>query len=438
MNHLSRRRLLQGLGASAALAPLLPIPAGLAATGSLRRLLLVFTPCGTTLDRWRPTPGPAGEHDFDLAGTSLESLQPYQDRLLLIDGLKKRWGTRGSAHQRGIAALWTGAEILEGDQFGGSSGNVGWGGGISVDQLVAERIGDQTPYSSLEFAVQPSGHSVRTRMSYKGPNEPVAAEDDPYAMFDRLFADFDPNNTNLARLRAEQKSVIDVVGAELTQLSPRLGAHDRHRIEAHLQAVREIEKRLDLTINCEIPTIEGQLDISDNDAFGPVGELQMDLLAAAFRCDLTRIASLQWSKVQSPIRHTWLGVDITHHDLSHETSDAARADHAKIDTWYAEKFRMLLDRLDAIDEPNGEGTVLDNTLVVWGNELAEGHQHKNEPQNFVLAGGAAGYFRMGRYLVYDQDPHNRLLVSIAHMMGQQDVQSIGDLDPGSGPLPGLV
>ena len=436
MKRLSRRNLLRGAGASLVLAPFLPVTEQAAAAAEdCKRLILLFSPNGTVLDQWRPS---GGENDFDMTGTSLESLAPYQDRLLLIDGLEKQWGSRGSGHQKGIAALWTGAEILAGDQFGGSSGDVGWGGGISVDQVVANQIGDQTPYASLEFAVQPKGHTVRTRMIYKGPDQPVAAEDDPYAMFDRLFGDLDPEGTELERIRAEQRSVIDVVSAELEDLTAGYGAADQHKLEAHLDAIREIEKRLDLTTACDVPTIDGKLDIEDNAAFGPVGDLQMELLAAALRCDLTRVASLQWSKTQSQVRHTWLDIDIGHHDLSHESGSAARDDQALIDRWYAEKLKILMDLLDATPELGGEGTILDNTLIVWGNELAQGDQHSPRPQNFLLAGGAAGYFDMGRYLVYDEDPHNRLLVSIAHMMGVEQLESIGDLDPGSGPLAGLV
>ncbi|MCA9705644.1 MAG: DUF1552 domain-containing protein [Myxococcales bacterium] len=436
----SRRLFLGSLGAAGVLSPFLPmLDRELeAAPGDFPlRLILLFSANGTLYENWAPT---GSEADFQLSPI-LSPLEAYRDQMIVLDGLERSRDGVGDDHQKGMAQLWTGSRLLEGTEFAGGDGSTaGWGGGISVEQHIANAVGNQTPYQSLEFGVQTQGASVWSRMSYAGANQPIAPEDSPDAMFDRLFADFDVDATVLEKLKAERRSVIDLVKGDLDSLMAKHGSsNDRLKIEAHLDSIRAIEQRNESAVpSCEIPAAPGGVDAGSNDNFPMISQLQSDLMAMSLACDMTRVASLQWSASVSNVRFNWVGVPDGHHDLSHlGDGDQSMIDKlTTINTWYAEQVRYLLDALASI--PEGDGTVLDNTLVVWGNELSRGNSHGNRPIPFVLLGGAGGQLQMGRYLQYDNAQHNRLLVSLCHAMGLTDQTTFGDTDAGSGGLPGLT
>ncbi len=433
----SRRGFLGSLGAAGALTPFLPMMRGHAGgTEFPVRLILCFSANGTIHENWTPT---GTVSDFQLSPI-LSPLESFKDQLTILDGLEVLRPGPGDGHQKGMALLWTGSQILEGTEFAGGDGSsAGWGGGISVDQHVANTVGAQTAYKSLEFGVQTGGATVWSRMSYAGSNQPIAPEPSPAAMFDRLFADFDIDTSELERIKAERGSVIDLVKGDLQALSPKYGAADQLKIEAHLDAIRQIEQRNDLAVPvCEIPMLDTTLPHDANENFPAVSRLQIDQMVMALACDLTRVASLQWSRSVSGTRFDWIGVPDGHHDLSHlGDGDQSMVDKiTAINTWYAGEFAYLLERLASV--PEGNGTMLDNTLVVWGNELSRGNSHGNHPVPFVLAGGAGGRIQPGRYLTYDRVPHNRLLVSICHALGLDEQTTFGDIDSGSGGLDGLT
>jgi hypothetical protein len=439
--HSTRRAFLGTLGASGMLVPFLPmLDRELeAAPGDFPlRLILLFSANGTLHENWVPS---GSESDFTLS-TILAPLEPYRDRMVVLDGIEVSRNGPGDGHQKGMGILWTGNTLLEGTEFAGGDGSsAGWGGGISVDQHIANTVGTETPYKSLEFGVQTGGASVWSRMSYAGSNQPLAPEDSPQAMFDRLFADYDVDASELERLKAQRQSVIDLVKGDLDSLLVRHGsASDKLKIEAHLDSIRAIEMRNQAEVPaCEIPLApDGGIDPQANDNFPMVSNMQTNLLAMALTCNLTRVASVQWSSSVSGTRFTWAGVPEGHHDLSHlGDGDPAMIDKiTTVNVWYAEQVKYLLDALAAI--PEGDGTVLDNTLVVWGNELSRGNSHGNHPVPFVLLGGAGGRIQMGRFLQYDVVQHNRLLVSLCHAMGMEEQQSFGDTDVGSGGLAGLT
>jgi len=177
-----------------------------------------------------------------------------------------------------------------------------------------------------------------------------------------------------------------------------------------------------------------------NDAFPAVGGIQLDLMAMALACDITRVASMQWSRSVSSTRFTWLNVAQGHHDLSHrpDTDPGAVSDLTKINTWYAQQLAGLIDRLKATPDGAG-GTMFDGTLVLWCNELAKGNTHGRVGAPYVLAGSAGGALRTGRFLRYDGQglPHNNLLVSILNAMGVPDT-TFGKPDWCTGPLAGLL
>jgi hypothetical protein len=435
---LSRRGFLGTLGAAGVTASLVPLlePESEAhgGTGGPKRLILLTSANGTIHEQWKP--GLDGGQ-LQLSPV-LAPLEAHKDRLVVLDGLGWGYGDGPGVDHMRICMLWNGTPMLEGNDFINSTGDkpCGWGGAQSVDQFLADRIGDQTPFSSLEYGVQNGGAHIYSRVSYAGPDQPIPPEDDPYAMFDRLFSEFNQSEAQLAELRSRRKSVIDAVKGSLASLDTRVGAHDRIKIEAHLDAVRSIEMRLDSTATCDVPMLGEQIDPDANDSFPVVSRLQIDMMVMAMACDLTRISSLLWARAGSNIRYTWLGLGTEHHSIAHDSTDPARQQIADINTWHASEVAYLLDALQAV--PEGDATMLDNSLVVWGNELADGWTHSQRPIPLVLAGGAGGALATGRYLEFTEARHNSLLVSLCNLMGQADVTSFGSLDDGIGPLPGLV
>ncbi len=432
----SRRAFFRGLAAGTVLTPFVPL-LNSEAGGSMfpKRLILMFSANGTLHEDWVPS---GGTTDFVLSPI-LAPLEPYRDKLVILDGLRVIRQGLGDGHQMGMGSLWTGSQLLPGDFMGGDGGFAGYAGHASVEQYVAQNLGAATPYQTLEFGAMTGGANVWTRMSYTDANQPVAPEDNPQAMFDRLFADLGMDPQGIERLKAERKSVIDLVKGDLTSLQNRYGGDDRIKIEAHLDAIRAIEMRNDTAVpTCDTPMIELGFDPYSNDNFPETVQRQIDQMVMAMACDLTRVASLQCSASVSGVLFSWLGQQTGHHDLSHLGDDDPNMlnNIRDVNIWYAEQLKYMLDRLAAV--PEGDGTMLDNTLVVWGNELSRGNSHGNHPVPFVFAGGAGGAFETGRYLDFGDTPHNRMLVSICQAMGLDDTQTFGDNDDGSGGLDGLV
>jgi hypothetical protein len=431
----SRRAFLGTAGAGAAIAPFVPLLHSEAAEGDFpKRLVLLFSANGTIHENWVPQ---GGETDFTL-NTILQPLQDFRDKLVILDGLEVIRQGLGDGHQMGMACMWTGNQLLPGPFEGGDGGTAGYAGGISVDQHIANAIGGETLYKSLEFGVQTGGANNWTRMSYTGPDQPVAPEDSPQAMFDRLYADLGVDTTQIEKLKAERRSVIDLVKGDLESLTTRYGGGDRTKVEAHLDAIRAIEQRNEAAVPvCDEPVLDLAVDHQANDMFPTVSRLQIDMLVMAMACDLARVLSLQWSASVSGTVFNWLGIPEGHHDLSHlgDEDPTMVQKITDINVWYANEVAYLCQQMALV--PEGDGTMLDNTLIVWGNELSRGNSHGNHPVPFVLIGGAAGALQTGRYLSYGQIAHNRMLVSLCHLMGLSDQQTFGDNDPASGGLPGL-
>ncbi|MCA9669577.1 MAG: DUF1552 domain-containing protein [Myxococcales bacterium] len=438
----TRRSLLKGLGLGAAGLPFVPLlREGTARAATFpKRLVIVFTANGTIPSAWTPTGSPGSGSAWAL-NTILKPLSPFKSKLNVLEGVDQEsaYHGPGDGHQKGMGHLLTGTELLAGSQFqGGDGGTVGWGGGISIDQHIANKVGASTKFKSLEFGVQVKSADIWSRMSYTGSNKPVPPEEDPYQAFDRLFGTFSKDVNEIQRLRTQRKSVLDAVKSEFTALQAKLGTVDRQKLESHLAGVRAVEKLLDgstsLPAACQVPTLGNKIDIKSNSNYLTVGKLFMDLTAMSLACNLTQVITLQWSRAVSNIStQAWTGVSEGHHSLSHEGDSNGDAENKliKINTWYAEQFAYLLNKLDSI--PEGNGTVLDNTVVVWGNELGKGNSHTRRDIPFVLAGSCGGYFQTDRFLKYDKDPHNNLLVSLANAMGDP-ISTFGNPNYCTGPL----
>lgn len=440
LRRLDRRDFLRGLGIGAAGLSLLPSVVTRAAEPTFpKRLVAIFTPNGSIPEAW-VTKG-AGEKDFTL-GPILKPLAPYRDKLLLLSGLdnKASYDGPGAAHQKGTGAFLTGRPLNDGNFTGGGDTQSGWASGISLDQELGKALGSDTPHATLELGVQVEGSNNRHRIAYAGSDKPLPPDDDPKSVFQRLFGNLSTDPVELAaierRLRRRQ-SVLDFVESDLQKLQTKLGKDEWERLEAHVESIRDVEKRLEMpTQTCEAPTLP-TLDHKKAENYPAVSKLQLDMLAAAFACDLTRFATVLFGGGTSGKRFPWLGFEDRHHELSHAgTSDTvARGKLVKINAWYAEQVAHLLAKLDSI--PEGTGTVLDNTVVLWGGELSVGNNHSRKGMNWVLAGSAGGTFRTGRLVSYSGASHNDLLVSLANAMGHP-IQSFGLAKHCSGPLPKLT
>ena len=438
---LNRRSLLRGAGGLAVGLPFLEIMDSRAdATMGPKRIVFFFTNNGTIHDAWRPT----GPEDAPVLGEILSPLESHKDDLLMLSGVDMvssyNGPGSGDPHMPGMAHMLTGTEMV----ITGPGEYDMMGGGISIDQFIAQQLDAPTKFSSLNFGVQ-SGQEAASpwnTMSYTGSNEAVVAEDDPVQMHERLFADVGESGEGIAELRAQRHSVLDAVKDRLTALQGQLGSEDRARLEQHLESIREVEGVIDSEVevggNCEIPPVpDASPNLYANDAAPAQLRTQIDLLVQALACDMTRVAALQWHGALGGVStFTWLGQSQTHHDLSHIDFDpSGRAQLIDINNWFATEFAYLLDKMRAVDE--GECSLLDNTVVVWCNELSGGAAHSRSDMCYVLAGSCGGHFRTGRHLQYGGDPHNNLLVSLARAM-DLDVDTFGNAAYCTGALPNLT
>jgi hypothetical protein len=259
--------------------------------------------------------------------------------------------------------------------------------------------------------------------------------DDPSKAFDTLFGGtVDAGADAKARAALRRKSVLDAVLSDFNSRRGPLSSADRARLDAHADSVRELERSLSSAVAaCTRPTRPA--NVTAETAI----DRQSELIAAAFGCGLTRIASFQLRVADNDNSlYPWVGLDEGgHHTLSHEKDAATQATLADLYKWYSQRFAYLLDKLAAT--PDGDGmNVLDNTLVIWGSEIGSGWDHMVSNVPFVFAGGAGTRLRGGRYLKVTKNQTTRVLVTAFHALGLTDVEKYGSTDNASGPLPGVL
>ncbi len=344
---------------------------------------------------------------------------------------------------RGIGCLLTGIELFPGDIQGGSDTPAGWSKGISVDQFLKQKLqsdpATRTRFGSLEFGVMvPDRADTWTRMSYAGPNQPVAPIDNPYQMFNKLYGQ--------TKNREMLASVLDGLGEDIRLLEKSSSVEDRRLLAAHLAMIRDVEKELQTELTQRAQQTDSTHAVPElppnvadaNDNMPQTTRMQIELLVNSLAADFTRIASLQITNSVGQPRMRWLDIDEGHHTLSHEpdSNEEAYEKLIKINTWYCEQVAHLAQRLAETPEPGGEGSLLDNTTIVWTNELGKGNSHTRDNIPFVLVGGGLN-FKMGRALDFQRVPHNRLLMSFCEAMGHP-VESFGNPQfCGAGALSGL-
>jgi hypothetical protein len=434
----SRRDFLRDLGIGAAALPFVLNLPGLADSQQGRRkqrLVVVFSPNGVV--PWNFWPDEEGAA-FNLK-ESLKPLAPFQDRTLILNGVCDRVRGDGDNHMRGIGCLLTGIELFPGNIQGGSHTPAGWASGISIDQEIKNFLqsdpATRTRFGSLEYGVMvPERADTWTRLSYSESNKPVAPIDNPYQMFQKLYG----------RVKDQEslRSVLDDLKEDLQKVRAQVGAQDRQILDEHATLVREMEQELRSGASEEVghPVPELEPGITrDNDTMPRLSKLQIDLMVNSFSADFARVATLQYTNSVGQARMRWLDISEGHHDLSHhpDNNEETQEKLTRINHWFCEQIAYLAQRLAETPEPGGEGSLLDNTLIVWTNELGKGNSHTLDNIPFVLVGNGLD-FKMGRSLNYSRVPHNRLLLSLAHGFGHR-IERFGNPDfCGDGPLSNLT
>lgn len=429
----TRREFLRNLGLGMAALPFITNLPCLASEQKQRkqRLVIIFSPDGVVPRTFWPDE--EGEN-FTLK-ESLKPLEPYKNKTLFLHGVCDLIRGDGDNHMRGIGCLLTGIELFPGNIQGGSDTPAGWASGISIDQEIKNALQAQpvtkTRFGSLEFGVMvPERADTWTRMCYSGPNKPVAPIDNPYQMFSRLYG--------REKDRESLKSVLDDLREDLNRIRQSVGSEDRRILEEHTALVREMELELKTNLSKNavhpVPVIEPGVR-RDNDNIPQISKLQIDLMVSSFLADFARVATLQYTNAVGQARMRWLGISEGQHDLSHEPDSNADAQNklTRINHWYCSQIAYLVKRLSETPEPGGSGTLFDNTLIVWTNELGQGNSHTLDNIPFVLVGNAPN-FKMGRSLKLKRVAHNRLLMSLAHSFGHH-ITRFGNPDfCGAGPL----
>ncbi len=431
-----RRTVLRGLGASLAL-PLLDgmVPA-LSATRTtaahpVRRLGAIYVPNGVEMRSWTPTAG----------GTSLEltpvlaPLDPVRHQVNVLSGLADkvaipRDGEGVGDHARAASTWLTGMHVkkTEGPDIRA---------GISVDQIAAQTLGNDTQLASLELAIDSvevlgacdQGYSCAyaNTIAWRTPTTPLPMENNPRAVFERLFgaADSTDIRSRLARIR-QDRSILDFVTDEANELRHTLGAGDQIKLAQYLDAVRDTERRIQKAeeqSDREMPVVDQPVGIPGT--FEEHCRLMFDLLALAYQTDLTRVSTFMFGKEVSGRSFPEIGVPGGHHGYSHHQNDPENlAMLAKINTHHIRQFGYFLEKLDAT--PDGDGSLLDHSLFIYGSGISDGNLHFHLDLPTLLAGGGGGHVKGGRHLRYPTEtPLANLHVSVLDKLGLP-VETFGD------------
>jgi hypothetical protein len=424
MKSIDRRSFIKNAGISAAAFPFLGNLDALALPGKgapKQRMVIFFSPNGVVPESFWPNED--GENF--LLKEILSPLEPFKKQTIVMNGVCDKVRGDGDNHMRGIGCLLTGVELLPGNVQGGSHTPAGWANGLSIDQEITKHLqkteATRTRFGSLELGVLvPDRADTWTRMSYGSANKPITPIDDPYQLFSKLYGQ--------AKDKEILGSVLDPVIADLKKISALVGKEDRKILEEHTGFVREMEKELrglKVSQTHAMPKLDPGIR-EENDNLPKISRMQLDLLHNSLVADFNRIATFQFTNSVGGARMKWLGIDEGHHQLSHEpdTNKVAVEKLVKINKWFCEEIAYFAKKLKDTPEPNGQGSMLDNTLLVWTNELGKGNSHTLDNIPFVMVGGNLGW-KAGRSLKFPRIAHNRLLMAMAHGFGHT-ISSFGN------------
>jgi hypothetical protein len=404
--HLSRRHVLRGAGASIAL-PFLDamVPAVSAQTPSSLRLGFVYVPHGAVQETWTPT---TTGRDFEMSPI-LSPLADYRDYMTVVSGLRNKPGESPDPHAI-KAGCWLRCVAPEGTSNPDD--------GVSVDQMAARVLGTQTPFPSLEVStVEGGAGSFSSTIAFKTPNQPLPMEANPRKLYYRLFGQGDTNEDRAA-IASETNSLLDFVLDDARTLNRQLGATDRVMMGEYLDSVREIEMQLQKLAEQDL----SHLEIPD----APVGtpgnfpghlDLMYSLMALAYQADLTRVITFMSDREVSMRTFTHIGISDAFHPLSHHQNEAAKLDRlTRVQTWYLSAFANFVKTLSEM--PDGDGSVLDHSLLMYGSGMANSNLHNCDPVPSVLLGKANGALQGGRHIAYPDDtPLANLMLTVLHKSG---------------------
>lgn len=434
---LSRRTLLRGIGTTVALPFLDAMNPAFSATPSRLgnqipvRMAFSYVPNGIIMEDWTP----AAPGALKALPSILEPISEFRGDVMLLSGLThnngRALGDGPGDHARAAASFLTGVHPKKTD--GADIRN-----GISVDQVAAELVGGRTRFASIELGVEhgrlagncDSGYSCAysNSISWRSETTPMPPEVNPRLVFERLFGRPGDSNDPVARAKRKryEKSILDFVQQDTRKLQSELGTTDRRKLDEYLTGVREIEKRIEASEASAAQTTPSM----DRPSGVPVdfaehAKLMFDLQVVAFQTDQTRIATFMLAREGSNRTYREIGVPGGHHGLTHHRNDEEKIRKiSKINRYHMELFSYFLKRLDSIQE--GDGTLLDHSMVLYGSGLADGNKHTHHDLPVLVAGRAAGGLHPGRHMRYDTEtPMANLYLTLLDRMGVHP-ESIGD------------
>ncbi len=427
--HIPRRSFLKGAGTVIALPfldAMVPAFAGAAAAKSPVRMAFMYVPNGIMMKDWTPS---AEGSNFAFPRI-LKALEPFREDLLVLTGLAHRTGDGAAGdHTRASATFLTGVGPKR-----TTSADVEVG--ISVDQVAAQAIGSKTRLPSLELGCEVSrsvgscdaGYSCAyiNSMSWRGPNTPNPPETNPRQVFERLFGSLAGNKDPevRARIDADRKSVLDSVSSRTQQLRAELGASDRHKIDEYLSSIRDIEQRIAFSGDDHDVTPEIEKPAGVPPGFVEHARLMNDLLVTAFRADITRVSTLIYAKESSTRSYPELGFSDPHHPVTHHRNEPDLVEKVtRINMHHMEQFADFVRKAKAI--PEGDGTLLDHCMLVYGSSISDGNNHIHENLPVVVAGRGDGTLKTGRHIVYPETPMTNLYLAMLDKMGVH-TEKLGD------------
>jgi hypothetical protein len=431
--HLSRRTFLRGSGAIVAL-PFLDAmapaqtPVRRTAASPSPRFACFYVPHGATMDKWTPATEGSGFAFTEI----LKPLEPFREQINVISGLSHPYVagaggadvSAGANHTRAAAVFLTGAIPEKGPRAHL---------GVSADQLAAQRIGQDTPLPSLELSIEEAvlaceaafSCAYRNSISWKSPTDPLPMQNNPRLVFEKLFGDGSSGAERRAR-RQESRSLLDSVMDQIAGLQRDLAPGDRRRLTQYLDDVREVERRIEraeasVRDDLELPDVPSGVPPTFQEHL----KLLMDLQVIALQAEITRVSTLMFARELSTATYPETSIRDPFHNLSHHSNDRGNMDRfAQLNTYHMTKFAYFLERLKSV--PDGDGTLLDHAMVLYGSSLSDGNQHNFSPLPIVLAGGASGRLKGGRHLQFPKDTHmSNLLLAMLDRLGAR-VDTFGD------------
>jgi hypothetical protein len=429
---LARRTFLRGIGVTLALPfldAMVPALSKAAASAPARRLGFYYIPNGAVMDHWTPA---ADGTAFEITPI-LEPLSAHRDQLTILTGLGHRnadnYGDGNGDHSRATPTWLSGMHPKRTEGADVQAGT-------TADQVAAKELGKYTQLASLEMGMDANylvgncenGYSCvyMNTISWRTPTTPNPVENNPRVIFERMFGDGGTTDQRLAQMRRD-KSIIDSAASEIASLQKTLGPGDRSRVSEYVDAVRELERRIqrseEQSAKIAVPLPDRPAGIPEN--YEEHLQMMFDLQTLAWQGDITRVISFMMGRELSQRVYPAIGVTDAHHGLTHHQGNQEKiAKVIKINTYHMKMFARFLDKLKKT--PDGEGSLLDHSMILYGGGISDGNLHNHSPLPALLAGGGSGQLKGGRHLRYpDHTPMSNLLLAMLDKSGVR-VDQFGD------------